>query len=160
MQREIGGAGWPDGGPVWRVARALSSSFHAPSASGGCIYSSSRVVRWVINGCVKGEPKGKKRRAPKQPPPGQTLPTDMDHRLRWRDCSWRMGGQDVMRLCSTSGRYVTSLEIRHFHGNLGDESGRAMMSSAWEVGSQLSSRPNGWQPQYLNPSSLLTEDHR
>lgn len=114
----------------------------------------------LIDGCCKGEPKGKKRRAPKQPPPGQTLPTDMDHRLRWRDCLWRMGGQDVMRLCSTSGRYVTSLEIRHFQGNLGDESGRAMISSAWEVGSQLSSRPNGWQPQYLNPSSLFTEDHR
>lgn len=49
-----------------------------------------------------------------------------------------------MRLCSTSGRYVTSLEIRHFQchnlaGHLGDESGRAMISSAWEVGSQLSS---------------------
>ncbi|KAL7905586.1 hypothetical protein GGI35DRAFT_128422 [Trichoderma velutinum] len=38
----------------------------------------------------------------------------MDHRLRWRDCVWRMGDQDVMRLCSTLGRYVTSLEIRHF----------------------------------------------
>lgn len=105
----------------------------------------------LIDGCCKGEPKGKKRRAPKQPPPGQALPTDMDHRLRWRICSWRMGGQDVMRLCSTSaGMYVTSLEIRHFHGNLGDESGRAMISSAWEVGLQLSShRSNGWQPQYL-----------
>jgi hypothetical protein len=112
-QREIGGAGWPDGGPYfWR---ALSSSSRGPSsASGGCICVARRV--WfdgLADGC-QGEPKGKKRRAPKQPPPNQALPTDMDHRLRWRDCPWRMGGQDVMRLCSTSGQYVTSLRDSSF----------------------------------------------
>lgn len=76
----------------------------------------------------------------------------MDHPLRWRVCLWRMGGQDVMPLCSTSSRYVTSLEIRHFRwhnlvGYLGDESGRAMISSTLEVRSPH--RPQRLSPQYL-----------